>query len=110
MSTRSRIGIENPDGTILSIYCHNDGYPSFNGKVLEQYYSNREKLIELINLGDISSLGIDLELTIAYHRDRGEEKYSAYKDKDLKEFESWIVEDVEYGYVFTLNNTWVTFK
>jgi hypothetical protein len=46
----------------------------------------------------------------AQHRDKSEEKYSAYEDKDLKEFESWIVEDVEYAYVFTLNNEWVTIK
>jgi hypothetical protein len=26
MSTRSRIGIENQDGTTTSIYCHFDGY------------------------------------------------------------------------------------
>jgi hypothetical protein len=56
MATRSRIGIENEDGTVSSIYCHWDGYPSHNGKVLIAHYSDREKLEELIALGAISCL------------------------------------------------------
>lgn len=56
MGTRSRIGIENEDGTVSSIYCHWNGYPSNNGKILVEHYTDREKVKELIALGDISSL------------------------------------------------------
>ena len=34
MSTRSRVGIKNEDGTITSVYVHHDGYPSGVGDVL----------------------------------------------------------------------------
>lgn len=57
MSTRSRIGMEMPDGTIKSIYCHWDGYPEGVGKELEKSYQDPKKIEELLNLGDISSLG-----------------------------------------------------
>ena len=56
MATRSRIGIENEDGTVSSIYCHWDGYVSNNGKILVTHYTDRQKVKELIELGDISAL------------------------------------------------------
>ena len=54
MGTRSRIGIELSDSSILSVYCHYDGYPSFNGKVLREFYDTKEKASQLINGGDMS--------------------------------------------------------
>ena len=57
MSTRSRIGMEMPDGKIKSIYCHWDGYPSGVGRTLESSYTGPKKVEELLDLGDISSLG-----------------------------------------------------
>ena len=48
MSTRSRIGIRNKDNTITSIYCHWDGYPTWNGKMLLTYYTKREDVEKLI--------------------------------------------------------------
>jgi hypothetical protein len=57
MSTRSRIGIQNQDGSVSSIYCHFDGYPEGVGTTLNEHYSNRQKLNMLINLGDISIFG-----------------------------------------------------
>lgn len=57
MSTRSRIGMEMPDGKIKSIYCHWDGYPEGVGKTLENSYTDPKKVEELLDLGDISSLG-----------------------------------------------------
>jgi len=57
MSTRSRIGIRNKDNTITSIYCHWDGYPTWNGKMLLTYYTKREDVEKLIKLGNLSTLG-----------------------------------------------------
>ncbi len=57
MSTRSRIGIRNKDNTITSIYCHWDGYPSWNGKMLLTNYTKREDVEKLIKLGNLSTLG-----------------------------------------------------
>ena len=56
MSTRSHIGIWNEDGSLDVIYCHWDGYPSYNGALLLHRYQDPEKIRELIALGDISSL------------------------------------------------------
>ena len=56
MGTRARIGIKNLDGSILSVYHHWDGYPSWLGKKLREKYNTRESIIELISGGDISTL------------------------------------------------------
>ena len=55
MATRSRIGIELKDGSILSVYHHWDGYPEWLGKTLKEQYNSREKASELIDGGDMSS-------------------------------------------------------
>ena len=59
MSTRCRIGIENKDGTITSIYCHHDGYPEVVGEILVNHYKTEEKIRKLLELGDMSSLGTE---------------------------------------------------
>ena len=56
MATRSRIGLVRPDGKVVSIYCHWDGYPSNNGLILLEHYTDAAKVESLISLGDISSL------------------------------------------------------
>lgn len=85
MSTRSRIGIEDHNGRVRSIYCHWDGYPEGVGKTLLEHYADPSKIEELIKLGSISVLDAeigekqdfdarnrDANWTLAYHRDRGE--------------------------------------
>lgn len=81
----------------MQIYCHWDGYPSHNGKLLLENYNTPEKVDALINMGSISILDKSMEApeghtfdtpvdgyTIFYHRDRGEKKqihwYISYKD------------------------------
>ena len=104
MSTRSRIAIEKQDGTVTSIYCHFDGYISGNGEILQTNYSNREKVEQLIALGDISSLESDIDETIAYHRDRGED-LNQHQHKDV---EGFFVDNMqEYGYLLTKDNKWL---
>ena len=56
MGTRSRIGLELSDGSILSVYCHWDGYPEFNGVKLQEHFNSYDAAAELIDGGDISSL------------------------------------------------------
>ena len=83
MATRSAIGIRNEDDTISSVYCHWDGYPSHNGRILREYYTTRQKVNKLISLGDLSILGAligeynDFQnpregFCLFYGRDRGE--------------------------------------
>ena len=57
MGTRSTIALEYADGTVHQVYCHWDGYLAHNGHILQNHYSNPFILRDLIDLGDISSLG-----------------------------------------------------
>ena len=57
MATRSTIALEFADGTVQQVYCHWDGYLEHNGKILFEHYSDPFKLRDLIDMGDVSSLG-----------------------------------------------------
>lgn len=117
MATRSRIGIQNEDGTVLSIYSHWDGYPEHNGQILHDHYQDRAKVEKLIALGSISSLKKEVDapeghtfetpvdgVTVAYHRDRDEE----LRIKQNVSPEAYFMQDIEeYGYLFTKENVWV---
>ena len=67
MSTRSRIGISQEDGSVKSIYCHYDGYPEGVGQTLMQNYTSPVEVMNLINKGDLSSLHSG-----EHYADRGE--------------------------------------
>ena len=91
MSTNSRIAVMHGD-VCKSIYCHWDGYFSYNGDVLLNHYDSA-KANQLVALGDLSSLrpeigekhDFDVRYTEGaigenwckfYGRDRGEENVS----------------------------------
>jgi hypothetical protein len=56
MSTRSRIGISQEDGSVKSIYCHYDGYPEGVGQTLIENYTSPVEVMNLIDKGDLVSL------------------------------------------------------
>lgn len=122
MSTRSYICMETEKTKqthqYLGIYCHWDGYPSYNGAVLLEHYKKREKVENLMKLGNLSALAPNIEPTginphsfnhpepgvcVAYGRDRGETGQGAklYHIADLI-LDSWA----EYIYIYTLNDEW----
>jgi hypothetical protein len=103
MSTRSRIAIQNQDGSVTSIYCHFDGYIDGVGKILFENY-HLTKTEQLIALGDISSLGKTIEDTVAYARDRGED-FNQSTDRDVESFFNGSIE--QYGYLFTKDGRWL---
>ena len=115
MATRSRIGIQLPDNSILSVYCHWDGYPEFNGVKLKEHFNSYEKASELIDGGDISALWTNAgwdnetlgEVGPLYYSSRGED-LPPRLDQDLCEF---LLPDSseEYAYVFT-NGEWVCYN
>lgn len=109
MSTRSRIGIKKADGTIKSIYCHSDGYFEGVGKTLQENYKDPEKVNSLIELGDLSSLGDDLESTVSYHRDRNEELNFSEHPGQNSLLESAKKSWEEYAYIFE-DGEWNFFK
>ena len=77
MGTRSRIGIRNADGTITSIYCHWDGYPAYNGRILLENYKDKETVLALMKLGDMSFLGRN---PIRYHPNQINQTYWSIKE------------------------------
>jgi hypothetical protein len=107
MATRSRIAIENQDGSITSIYCHWDGHIETNGVILNNNYNTKDKVEALIELGNLSSLDKTLETTVAYARDRGEDSHQAIYSNVEELFEDGFSSGVEYVYCFTKDGIWL---
>lgn len=106
MATRSKIAIENQDGTVTSIYCHWDGHVETNGKILFENY-HLTKTEQLIALGDISSLDKSIEDTVAYHRDRGEDlNQTTYEDVEQL-YTQGFNNGIEYIYCLTKSGQWL---
>lgn len=117
MSTRCRIGIENEDKTITSIYCHHDGYLAGVGATLLDHYKDKEKIYALMKLGDMSSLGIEpIEKIDRIHSEEAcdiystqEEKYPA-KTRSLEQtIERFKHSDQEFLYIFK-DGKWIYMK
>ena len=113
MSTRSRIGLQLANGSVLSVYCHWDGYPEFNGVKLVEYHNSFQKAAALIDGGDISALhtnlGWDREVLPTtgplYYSDRGDVNEPRL-DADLAEY---LSDGEEYAYLFT-DGKWVCYN
>ena len=103
MATRSRIGIELSDGSILSAYHHWDGYPEWLGRILQTHYNSYEKASELIDGGDMSLCWNDNKEP-EYYSERGEDCPPRH-DKNLKKY---LSEGEEYAYLYT-NNEWICY-
>ena len=122
MATRSRIGIQFSDNSVLSVYHHWDGYPQWLGRILKTHYNTKEKVADLIDGGDMSCAWTKdrwtgkkvaeyvnenieaAEYGPQYYSQRGEdcpprydESIFDFLDKDNNE---------EYAYVWTVNNEW----
>jgi hypothetical protein len=81
MGTRSTIALEFADGTVEQVYCHWDGYLAHNGQILQKHYINPFILRDLIDLGDISSLGKEIGEKHAFsHFELRAEEVQAYKE------------------------------
>jgi len=116
MATRSRIGIELADGSILSAYSHWDGYPEWMGRILRTHYNTKEKVAELIDGGDMSSPWTEdrwnsetkaQEYGPQYYSQRGEDCPPRH-DADLCEY-LLPANGEEYHYVFR-NGEWVCYN
>ncbi len=86
MSTRSSISMISLDGSVRQIYCHSDGYLSYNGVCLYTYYSSSELVDEMMKLGDASSIDKFLSPhSDTHHFDHREENISTFYKRDRKE-------------------------
>lgn len=116
MATRSRIGLELSDGSILSAYHHWDGYPEWLGRILKTHYNSKELAAELIDGGDMSSCwtddcwdnsscGPNYSYGPNYYSYRGED-CPPRLDNDMNEF---FTDGEEYAYLFT-RGEWVCYN
>jgi hypothetical protein len=128
MSTRANIVYVDETNIAHSVYCHNDGYPQWVGRILKTNYTNIEKIKELISYGDMSSLRPEInpvegiphkansflpddcqpDVCIFYHRDRGDKweytkpvEYEYTAENVYNNTES----DIDYTYVW-YDNRW----
>jgi len=116
MSTRSRIGIQLADDSILSVYCHYDGYPEFNGVKLVEHFNSYEKAAELIDGGDMSSCWTDERWNdngSAKNAEYGPQYYSQRGDNCPPRldatFGKYIGNNEEYAYLFK-DGEWVCYN
>ena len=122
MATRSRIGIELKDGSILSAYHHWDGYPEWLGRILNTHYNAKSLVEELIDGGDMSTCWTDERWTgdrwgsyptkveeygPQYYSQRGEDSPPVMHN-DLNDFLVYTDDNSggEYAYHFA-NGKWV---
>jgi hypothetical protein len=129
MATRSTIALEYADGTVGQVYSHWDGYLENNGMILYKHYSDPFKLRELLDLGDISSLGPEIgekhafsqfdlpkdevdaykalteNWTTFYGRDRGE---ATVAQKMFADYENYVRchQHEEYEYILRRDGQW----
>ena len=113
MATRSRIGIELSDGSVLSAYHHWDGYPEWLGRILKTHYNSEELVTELIDGGDMSCCwtnerwddSVGGSCGPKYYSQRGEDCPPRH-DVNLIEY---LGDGEEYAYLFT-NGEWVCYE
>ena len=114
MATRSRIGLQLSDGSVLSVYHHWDGYPEWLGRILKTHYNTKEKVAELIDGGDMSCCWTQIahygestgqEYGPEYYSQRGED-CPPRLDKDLGEY---LQNNEEYAYVYTQTEGWLCY-
>ena len=114
MSTRSRIGLELADGSILSAYHHYDGYPEWLGRILTTHYNSKELAAQLVDGGDMSSCWTDGRWDDSADGSYGPQYYSQRGEDcpprlDANKYE-YLANGEEYAYLYTLNGEWVCYN
>lgn len=111
MSTRSYIVIKLTDKEkkkyqttedYMGVYCHFDGYKSWNGRILMTHYNTRTKAKDLIQRGYMSSLQRTTKESVFYCRDW-------HRPKDIDFFSNidqfFQTSMISYVYLF-VDNKW----
>ena len=121
MSTNSHIGIyDSETQRVRFIYCHWDGYLEGVGAILQEHYTDLEKINKLLDLGDISILRPELEgddthcfenpndgVTVSYKRDRKEQDTEA-REMSRQDF---VTYSQEFEYLWDIQeNKWIVFN
>lgn len=81
MTTSCIIG-KKGNNIVRCIKCHYDGHLKHVGWLLNDYYKDPKKIDQLLELGDLETLGKNNECCRAYSRDKGED-YKNVKAQDV---------------------------
>ncbi len=103
------------NGSILSVYHHWDGMPSWLGRILKTHYNTRQQVAELIDGGDMSSCWTnerwDSETKVQeygpqYYSQRGEDCPPRH-NANLQEY---LTQDAEeFAYIYTQSEGWLCY-
>lgn len=119
MGTRSFISIKHKDNTYSGVYCHWDGSPDHNGKILKEDYQARSKVVDLIDGGDMSSLKTNTtwdstfkedsytntrEAQPLYYYERGDEDVDPKHFKTYKQMYKYA-KDCWCEFIYTFDDT-----
>ena len=105
MGTRSNIAYERPNGQVVVTYCHYDGYPDYNGVILNENYDTPKQAEELANQGYFSGLKPTLKESLEGRANH--EAPMIYHS--LHTYMKDINCDIEWIYLFK-NNQWYVAK
>ena len=119
MGTSSAIGVKLSEGGVQAVTCHWDGYPSHVGRILHDYYGDEARARDLLALGSLSSLGERIipsvgvrhsfehpawGVTVAYHRDRGEDMVPPVRFADVEDYRLNAKTRLFTDYVYLLDD------
>ena len=117
MATRARIGIQLKNDSVISVYHHWDGMPSWLGRILRTHYNTHEKVAELIDGGDMSSCWTNDRWNFDGSSSKVEEYGPQYFVREVdgdcpprydETLEEYLSEGEEYAYLFQ-NGEWVCY-
>ena len=113
MSTRSRIGIQLSDGSILSSYHHYDGYPEWLGRILTTHYNAKSLAEELIDGGDMTSCWTDERWDDSGVKGLYGPQYYSARGEDIppsldNTLDEYLKDGEEYAYIFK-DGEWVCY-
>jgi hypothetical protein len=121
MGTRSAIGMQFGD-IVKAVYCHWDGYPENNGRILIENYTARTKTAHLISLGNLSVLGpmVEPDPEFPHTKHQPQRDVCVFKGRDYdepgneyqvfdcsEEYRCEFGSDVEYLYLLTTDGNWL---
>ena len=113
MSTRSRIGIQLSDGSILSSYHHYDGYPEWLGRILTTHYNAKSLAEELIDGGDMTSCWTDERWDDSGVKGVYGPQYYSARGEDLppsldNTLDEYLKDGEDYAYIFK-DGEWICY-
>lgn len=97
MGTHCNVKVKLREDLYKTIYVHYDGYPSYMLDILEDNYNTQELAEALVSHGDASFIGVNLNESVFYHRDRGE---------DLDAVDGVLTEDSSEGWTESYRYLW----